>query len=66
MELLRCALHSIGFPQQMLLLLLLLLLLQADVGQLYASPAMQLGQHSLQPLLDEAADINRLLSAAGY
>ncbi|WIA40901.1 hypothetical protein OEZ86_004562 [Tetradesmus obliquus] len=39
---------------------------QADLSQLYASPAMQLGQHSLQPLLDEAADINRRLGAAGY
>jgi hypothetical protein len=40
--------------------------LQANADQLYLSPAMQLGQHTLQPLLDEAADISRRLSAAGH
>lgn len=39
--------------------------LQDELQRLYLSPAMQLSEDSLQPLLDEAADINSRLRTTG-
>jgi hypothetical protein len=36
-----------------------------DSGEVYLAPSLKLGHEHLQPLLDEAADVQRRLAAMG-
>lgn len=38
---------------------------QADLREMYLAPALKLNQQQLQPLLDEAADVEQRLRALG-
>lgn len=41
------------------------LLVLQDLSEVYLAPSLKLGREHLQPLLDEAADVQRRLEALG-
>ena len=58
-----CLPHKFIFPACILVVCVLSMDVQDTTPDLYLAPSLKLAQQHLQPLLDEAADIQRRLEA---